>query len=73
MKPFTVIFYIDGDKGVGTFTEKVMAANASEAWDVAVKQAKDEEHYLIRSYEFEHATEIVTFDGHIEPSKDYGR
>lgn len=65
MKPYTVIFYIDGDYSVHTFVEHVLANSSADAFDVAVEQAKDT--YLdIRSHEWENATGITTFDGHLE-------
>lgn len=67
-KPYTVIFYIDGDRAMETFTEKVEAENVSDAWTAAIKQAKDSgcssSGYSIGSWEWENATEIITLNGH---------
>lgn len=75
MRPFTVIFYLDGDRAMETFVEKVEANDAADAWDVAVQQAKDSgcssSGYSIGDWEWENATEIITLDGHHEASKDY--
>jgi hypothetical protein len=75
MKPFTVIFYIDGDRAMETFVEKVEATDASDAWDKAIAAAKDSggtsSGYSLGSWEWENATEIITLDGHHDASKDY--
>lgn len=73
MKPYTVIFYIDGDYAVQTFVEHVTASDAGAAWNVAVDQAKAEQRGWggIASREFDNATEITTLDGHVEASRDY--
>ena len=75
MKPFTVIFYIDVDRSMETFVEKVTAKNGSDAWDKAVKQARDSgctsSGYSLGSWEWEGATEIITLDGHHESTKDW--
>ena len=68
MRPYTVIFYIDTDKAVETFVEKVMANDASHAWDVAIWQARESgcssSGHSIGDWEWDSATEIVTFEGH---------
>lgn len=73
MKPFTVIFYIDGEYSVETFVQRVHAESSIAAWDIAVKEAKKEgatsSGRPLHSYEWNDATEIVTFDGHIAYSK----
>lgn len=72
MKPYTVIFYIDADYAVETFVEHVMATSPSEAFDVAVAQAKEDggtsSGRSLSSDSYDLATEIVTFDGHVAPS-----
>lgn len=62
-KPYTVIFYVDGDYAVHTFVEQVMAKDTSEAWRIAVKQA--DKGYLT-GCDFDNATEIITLSGHLE-------
>lgn len=74
-KPFTVIFFIDADKAVETFVEHVTAPNGSEAWEIAKKQALDSgcssSGYSLDADDFEHATEIITLDGHHEGTKQW--
>lgn len=62
MRPYTVIFYVDGDYSVQTYVEHVHADSAALAWDKAVEAARDRGigRYL------EHATEIITLLGHHE-------
>ena len=62
-KPYTVIFYVDGEDQVETFIERVTCEEAGDAWDLAVEQARDGGH-VIRDDEFMNATEIVTLAGH---------
>lgn len=68
-QPFTVIFYIDGDRAVETFTEHVLAADPSDAWDVAKAQALESgassSGYSLSEDDFEGATEIMTIAGHV--------
>lgn len=68
MKRYTVIFYIDGERAVEPFVEKVMARDASHAWDVALWQAKESGATMsgnrLFDYEWDHATEVITFEGH---------
>lgn len=65
---FTVAFFVDGNHGVETFVEHVKAPKAGDAFDKAVAKVKRSEAYMCGSYEFENATEIATFDGHLEQS-----
>lgn len=68
-KPFTVIFYIDGDHCVETFMEHVIAASSSEAFDLAVAQAKEVGRpWGLFDGDYLNATEIATFDGHLAQS-----
>jgi hypothetical protein len=52
-----------------------MASNASEAWSAAVRQAKEDGSTStgreLSKNQWECATEIVTFDGHLEPTKNW--
>lgn len=67
-KPYTVIFYIDGDRAMETFVERVRAYTSDGAFVAAVKQAKDSgcssSGYSIADWEWDNATEIVTFKGY---------
>jgi hypothetical protein len=69
-KPYTVIFYIDGDYSVETFVQHVMANDAGHAFDVAVWQAKRDggtsSGRTLPEWEYDNATEIATFDGHLQ-------
>lgn len=73
-KPYTVIFYIDGDRAMETFVERVRAYNASEAFEAAVEQAKgsglSSSGYPIPDWEWENATEIITFKGYPDAAAD---
>lgn len=66
---FTVIFYIDADRAVETFAEHVTAADRVEAWELAVAQAKknagSSTGHDLSAQEWENATEIATFAGHL--------
>ncbi len=74
LKPYTVIFYVDGDRAVETFVERVMAQNSARAWDAAVRAAKKDggttSGYSLDDHEWENATEIVTFSGHADVAND---
>lgn len=68
MKPYTVIFYIDTERAVEYFVERVIASTLQNAFDVAVQQAKysgcSSSGHSIAEYEWESATEIAIFVGH---------
>jgi len=55
LKPYTVIFYEDGEYTVHTYVSYVEAEDAESAFDEAVKEEGAGPN----------ATEIITFDGHI--------
>lgn len=69
MRDFTVIFYVDGNHGVETYVEHVSVPSKMEAFNAAVAQAigggTSSSGYSLDEDEFEHATEIATFDGHL--------
>ena len=65
MKPYTVIFYVDGDYRVHTFVEHVMADSQSEAFDNAVRQAQE---HVEAGCDLGYATEIVTYEEHLQPA-----
>lgn len=70
MKPYTVIFYIDGDYGVDTFVQRVYASDHIAAFENALVEAQESggssSGRSIPSHAWEHATEIATFAGHLE-------
>lgn len=55
LKPYTVIFYEDGDYAVRTYVTYVEAEDAEAAFDEAVKEEGAGPN----------ATEIITLDGHV--------
>jgi hypothetical protein len=65
-RPFIVCFFVDTDKAVETFSERVMASDSTEAWDKAIEQAKasgtSRTGHGVRDDEWENATEIDTVD-----------
>jgi hypothetical protein len=73
-KPYTVIFYVDGDYHVETFVEHVTADNSHDAFRAATKQAR--EHGCTSSGRglpanaYHAATEIVTYAGHLDAVRD---
>lgn len=66
MRDFTVIFFVDSGHGVDSFVEHVSSASSSEAFDDAVAQALGCSGHALNEADFEHATEIATFDGHLQ-------
>lgn len=68
LQNYTVTFFIDGDRSVEYFSEQVVAANSSEAWDLAVEQAAESgcssSGYSLDEDDFAKATEISTMRGH---------
>ena len=72
-RKFTVVFFIDGVRGVEHFVEHVEVASPSNAFEAAVQQARTSGHsstgHHISSEEWENATEIAVFSGHCEDAR----
>ena len=66
--PYTVVFYIDGDRHVETFVQEVFAENPRDAWGKAVQQAREDggtsSGHSLCDEEYGRATEITTLIGH---------
>ncbi len=67
-QPYTVVFYVDGDYGVETFVEEVMAKEVGTAFEKAVKKARKDggtsSGRSLSRNDWDNATEISTFHGH---------
>lgn len=64
-RKFTVLFFVDGNRGVETFAEHV-TCTYSDAFDKAVAKVKRNASHMCASYELANATEITTYAGHLE-------
>jgi len=69
MKPYTVIFFIDGDYAVEHFVERVWASSPGAAFDNALVEAQ-EKYSHVPSHSWRDATEVATFAGHVENATD---
>jgi hypothetical protein len=77
MRPYTVVFYVDADRGVAVFVEEVETPMKNDAFRIAVNQAAErgevitEQGVPVRGYEIrDGATEVATFAGHGLEAKD---
>jgi hypothetical protein len=68
--PFTVIFFVDGDHGVESFVQQVQALRSGDAFELAVEAAQEigaaDSGRTLSDSEWGAATEIITFNGHLE-------
>jgi len=67
-RPFTVVFFIDGDYGVETFVQEVFATDAGSAYELGVQKAEQDggttSGRTLSSTDWENASEIGVFVGH---------
>ena len=67
-RPFTVVFFIDGDYSVETFVQEVFAKDAASAYDLGVEKAEEDggtsSGRTLSSTDWESASEIGVFVGH---------
>jgi hypothetical protein len=67
-RPFTVVFYVDGDYGVEAFAREVVAKNTTDAYEFAVQAAKDDggtsSGRTLSESEWQNVTEIDVYLGH---------
>lgn len=66
MRTFIVCFFVDTDKAVETYSERVEAKDSGEAWDKAVAQARasgtSRTGHGVPDDDWGYATEVATID-----------
>jgi hypothetical protein len=67
-RPYTVVFHVDGDYGVETFVQEVVATGPGTAYDLGVEKAREDggtsSGRTLSSSDWDNASEIGVFVGH---------